>query len=52
MARKPVPHLEQKTKAAGVDTSKSPSKRNGPRSHGDRFKVKTPIDKSEESTRD
>ncbi len=38
MAREPVPHLEKK--------------RNGPRSHGDRFKAKTPIFKSKEFTHD
>lgn len=52
MAREPVPHLEKKTRAAGVHKAKSPTKRNGLRSHGDRFKVKTPIVKSEGSTHD
>ena len=44
MAREPVPHLGKK-RAIRVQNAKSPTKRNGPRSNGDRFKAKTPIRK-------
>ena len=49
MARESLPHLG-KQRATRVHNAKSPTKRNGPRSNGDRFQAKTPMVKSQEFT--